>query len=52
VTSAGEAGLDRERVDRAVVEALFDRGLDQPVLVDPGEARELGGDDGGADVVA
>ena len=30
----GRAGLDRQRVDRAVVEARLDRGLDQPVLVE------------------
>ena len=29
-------------MDRAVVEALLDRGLDQAVLVDPREALELG----------
>src|SRR5213083_1623617 len=41
VTSARRAGLHRQRVDRAVVEALFDRRLDQPVLVDPREALGL-----------
>ena len=39
-------------MDRAVVEALFDRGLDQPVLVDPREALELGGADDRPQVLA
>src|SRR5215218_2189441 len=49
---AGDAGLHRQRVDRAVVEALLDRGLDQAVLVDPREALELGSADRRPQVVA
>ena len=43
--------FDRQRVDRAVVEAASDRGLDQAVLVDPGQALELGRLDFGPQVV-
>ena len=50
--SPGTRGLDRERVDRAVVEALLDRRLDQAVLVDLREALELGGRDRRPQVVA
>ena len=46
--SLGGRGLHRQRVDRAVVEARLHRRLDQPVLLDPREALELGGGDDGA----
>ena len=39
-------------MDRAVVKALFDRGLDQAVLVDPRETIELGSADRCPQVVA
>ena len=39
-------------MDRAVVEALADRGLYQPVLVDPAKPLELGRRDGSAQVIA
>ena len=39
-------------MDLPVVEALFDGSLDQPVLIDPGEAFELGGGDDREQVLA
>src|SRR5688572_18507834 len=48
---ARDRGLDRERVDRAVLEARLDRLLDQPVLVDPREPLELRSGDGRVEVV-
>src|SRR5262245_53094744 len=46
-----DRGLDRKRVDRAVVEARLTGLLHQLVLLDPREALELGGGDGGVEMV-
>src|SRR5688500_7109586 len=43
--------LNRERVDRAVVEARPDRGADQTVLVDSAQALELRRGDDRAEVI-
>src|SRR4249920_3643536 len=50
--SAGRGGADRQRVDRAVVEALADGIADQTVLVDPRQALELGRADDRPQMVA